>query len=64
MIEAPSAKQTTILYRYAPARRVKLPWASVGALLFTPAWAVTTYLFGLYIAHVHTQITYGALAAW
>jgi len=54
---------TTILYRYAPARRVELPWASVGALVFTAAWALATYLFGFYIAHVHTyQITYGALA--
>ena len=54
---------TTILYRYAPARRVKLPWASAGALVFTVVWAVTTFLFGLYIAHVHSyQVSYGALA--
>jgi membrane protein len=54
---------TTILYRYAPARRVKLSWASAGALVFSGSWAVATFLFGLYIARVDSyQVSYGALA--
>jgi membrane protein len=53
----------TVVYRYAPARRLKVPWASPGALFFTITWLITTFLFALFISHSRSyQATYGAIA--
>jgi membrane protein len=53
----------TLLYRFAPAKRIALPWTSLGALAFTLLWAAGTLLFGLYISNFGSyQVSYGTLA--
>ena len=53
----------TLLYRFAPAKRIALPWTSLGALAFTILWAIGTLLFGLYVSNFGSyQVSYGTLA--
>ncbi len=51
-----------ILYWKAPNTDVPLRWATPGALFFSVAWLVATYLFGIYVSHFGSyNATYGAL---
>jgi membrane protein len=59
-----SAVGLTLLYRFVPARRVRLGPALVGGALAAIALEVAKHLFALYLARVPTyRLVYGALAA-
>jgi membrane protein len=53
---------TSVLYRIAPNARLSVKRVLPGAATFTAVWLVTTYLFGLYVAHFASyNSTYGTL---
>jgi membrane protein len=52
-----------MLFRLAPNIRMRWRWIVPGALAFTAAWLVATFLFGLYVARFSDYgATFGALA--
>jgi len=59
-----SAVGLTLLYRFVPARRVRMGPAIVGGVLAAAALEIAKHLFALYLARVPTyRLVYGALAA-
>ncbi len=55
------AVATAVLYRAAPGG-AGVPWVSPGALLFIPAWIISTLAFGIYVSNFGAyNATYGTL---
>jgi membrane protein len=46
------AVQVALLFRYAPAERPEIGWASGGSILVIGVWLVTSILFRLWVSHV------------
>lgn len=56
------AVATAFLYRAAPGGGAGVPWVSPGALLFIPAWIISTLAFGFYVSNFGSyHATYGTL---
>jgi membrane protein len=54
----------TLLYRFAPAERPEVEWASAGSALVVLVWLVTTSVFGWWMTIANYKSATGNLAVF
>jgi membrane protein len=53
-----------LIYRFGPCRApAKWRWLSLGSIVATALWLVSSLLFGWYVQKAHYDTTYGSLGA-